>query len=118
MTDAQTKDLLERRFRVIGRHSPLFYQEPLHLVRGEGVWVYDADGHRYLDVYNNVPCVGHCHPHVVKAISEQAATLNTHTRYLHQNIVEYAEGQRDRPAHGAPAHRRPGHHRHRFRLSR
>lgn len=91
MTEAQTKDLLERRFRVIGRHSPLFYQEPLHLIRGEGVWVYDADGHRYLDVYNNVPCVGHCHPHVVKAISEQAATLNTHTRYLHQNIVEYAE---------------------------
>ncbi|MFV0276907.1 MAG: aspartate aminotransferase family protein [Parahaliea sp.] len=84
-------DLLERRFRVLGSHSPLFYEKPLHLVRGEGVWVYDADGKRYLDAYNNVPHVGHCHPHVVEAIARQAATLNTHTRYLHENVVSYAE---------------------------
>jgi len=83
--------LLERRYAVLGKHSPLFYDEPLHIVRGEGVWVYDVDGNRYLDVYNNVPHVGHCHPCVVEALSKQAATLNTHTRYLHENIVRYAE---------------------------
>ncbi len=83
--------LLERRYRVLGRNSPLFYDKPLHLVRGEGVWLYDADGKRYLDAYNNVPHVGHCHPRVVAALSRQAATLNTHTRYLDENVVAYAE---------------------------
>ncbi len=83
--------LLERRYRVLGRHSPLFYDKPLHLVRGEGVWLYDADGKRYLDAYNNVPHVGHCHPRVVAALSRQAAMLNTHTRYLDENVVAYAE---------------------------
>lgn len=86
-----TKALLERRYRVLGKASPLFYENPLHIVRGEGVWLYDADGRRYLDAYNNVPHVGHCHPRVVEAIARQAATLNIHTRYLHENIVEYAE---------------------------
>jgi 4-aminobutyrate aminotransferase-like enzyme len=60
-------------------------------VRGEGTWLFDADGRRYLDCYNNVASVGHCHPHVVAALSRQAATLNTHTRYLHDNVVRYAE---------------------------
>jgi 4-aminobutyrate aminotransferase-like enzyme len=91
MSNETTQHLLQRRLRVLGSHSPLFYEEPLHLVRGEGVWLYDADGRRYLDVYNNVPHVGHCHPRVVEAIARQAATLNTHTRYLHENIVNYAE---------------------------
>jgi 4-aminobutyrate aminotransferase-like enzyme len=84
-------DLLRRRLRVLGPHAPLFYDEPLHIVRGEGVWLYDADGRRYLDVYNNVPHVGHCHPRVVDAIARQAATLNVHTRYLHEHILDYAE---------------------------
>jgi 4-aminobutyrate aminotransferase-like enzyme len=83
--------LLERRYRVLGRNSPLFYDKPLHLVRGEGVWLFDADGRRYLDAYNNVPHVGHCHPRVVAALSSQAATLNIHTRYLDENVVAYAE---------------------------
>jgi 4-aminobutyrate aminotransferase-like enzyme len=87
----QTDSLLERRYRVLGRNSPLFYDKPLHLVRGEGVWVYDADGRRYLDAYNNVPHVGHCHPRVVAALGRQAAVLNIHTRYLDENIVNYAE---------------------------
>lgn len=86
-----TNDLLERRYRVLGKASPLFYRDPLHIVRGEGVWLYDSEGRRYLDAYNNVPHVGHCHPRVVDAIARQAATLNIHTRYLHENIVEYAE---------------------------
>ncbi len=83
--------LLERRYRVLGRNSPLFYDKPLHLVRGEGVWLYDAEGKRYLDAYNNVPHVGHCHPRVVAALSRQSAILNTHTRYLDENVVAYAE---------------------------
>jgi 4-aminobutyrate aminotransferase-like enzyme len=83
--------LLERRYRVLGRNSPLFYDKPLHLVRGEGVWLFDSDGRRYLDAYNNVPHVGHCHPRVVAALSKQASTLNIHTRYLDENVVAYAE---------------------------
>lgn len=86
-----TDSLLERRYRVMGRHSPLFYERPVHLVEGKGVWVKDIDGRTYLDVYNNVPCVGHCNPHVVEAICTQAAKLNLHTRYLHENVVNYAE---------------------------
>jgi len=87
----ETDSLLERRYRVLGRNSPLFYDKPLHLVRGEGVWLYDAGGRRYLDAYNNVPHVGHCHPRVVAALSRQAAALNVHTRYLDENVVAYAE---------------------------
>ncbi|WP_299349388.1 aminotransferase class III-fold pyridoxal phosphate-dependent enzyme [uncultured Shimia sp.] len=68
-----------------------FYQDPLHVVRGEGVWLWDKDGRRYLDCYNNVPHVGHCHPRVVEAISHQAGTLNTHTRYVHDLILDYGE---------------------------
>ena len=83
--------LLARRLAVLGQHAPLFYQEPLHLVRGQGVWLWDDQGNRYLDVYNNVPQVGHCHPRVVEAMTQQASTLNLHTRYLHDNVVRYAE---------------------------
>jgi 4-aminobutyrate aminotransferase-like enzyme len=83
--------LLKRRLHVLGRNTPLFYDEPVHLVRGEGVWVEDADGRRYLDAYNNVPHVGHCHPHVVEAVARQSGALNLHTRYLHESVVEYAE---------------------------
>ncbi len=81
----------ERRGRSLGPSYRLFYDRPVHLVRGEGTWLYDAEGRRYLDCYNNVASVGHCHPHVVAALARQAATLNTHTRYLHDNIVRYAE---------------------------
>lgn len=84
-------NILERRNRLVGQKAPLFYDEPLHLVKGESVWLYGADGKRYLDVYNNVPNVGHCHPHVVEAICRQAAELNIHTRYLHDSLVEYGE---------------------------
>jgi 4-aminobutyrate aminotransferase-like enzyme len=83
--------LLARRERLLGPGNPLFYDEPVHLVRGKGVWLFDADGRRYLDCYNNVPCVGHCHPQVVAALCDQAARLNTHTRYLDEHILDYAE---------------------------
>jgi 4-aminobutyrate aminotransferase-like enzyme len=89
MTNSQ--DLIERRDRLLGRAYRLFYDRPLHLVKGEGVWLTGADGKRYLDAYNNVAHVGHCHPHVVKAICDQAQTLNTHTRYLHETVLDYAE---------------------------
>ncbi|WP_099825903.1 aspartate aminotransferase family protein [Oceaniglobus indicus] len=81
-------DLIARRTARLGPNVPTFYDRPLHLVRGEGVWLWDADGKRYLDCYNNVPHVGHCHPHVTDAIARQSATLNTHTRYLHDGILD------------------------------
>jgi 4-aminobutyrate aminotransferase-like enzyme len=83
--------LLARRERLLGPNVATFYEEPVHLVKGEGVWLWDADGRKYLDCYNNVPHVGHCHPRVVEAISRQAATLNTHTRYVHELILDYIE---------------------------
>ncbi len=83
--------LLKRRKDSLGSALELVYDTPFHVVRGEGVWLYDADGHRHLDVYNNVPHVGHCHPHVVKTVSRQIGALNTNTRYLFDNVVTYAE---------------------------
>jgi 4-aminobutyrate aminotransferase-like enzyme len=82
---------LTRRRRLMGKGSELFYEKPLHLVRGSGVWLFDSQGHAYLDVYNNVPHVGHAHPRVVRAVQSQAAMLATHTRYLHSAILDYAE---------------------------
>ncbi|MBJ7220907.1 MULTISPECIES: aspartate aminotransferase family protein [unclassified Brenneria] len=87
----RSDDLLSRRQRVLGSGYRLFYEQPLHVARGEGVWLFDHQGNRYLDVYNNVASVGHCHPAVVEAIARQSATLNTHTRYLHEAIVDFAE---------------------------
>jgi len=86
-----TEDLIARRERVLGVGAPLFYEQPIHIVRGEGVFLFDADGKRYVDMYNNVPCVGHANPHVVEAMREQAATLNVHSRYLHEGVLDYAE---------------------------
>ncbi|TVQ74573.1 MAG: aspartate aminotransferase family protein [Oceanospirillales bacterium] len=84
-------ELIQRRQRLLGKSYRLFYQQPLYPVKGEGVWLYEADGKRYLDAYNNVVSVGHCHPKVVDAICKQASQLNTHTRYLHDTILNYAE---------------------------
>lgn len=89
--DAAARSLVARRQRVLAPSYRLFYDHPLHIVRGEGVWLHDASGRRYLDAYNNVVSVGHANPAVVRAIAEQAAVLNTHTRYLHEGILEYAE---------------------------
>ena len=89
--DSDAANLIARRDRLMGSAYRLFYENPIHLVRGEGVWLYDADGNKYLDMYNNVPHVGHCHPHVVEALTRQIRTLNTHTRYLHENVLDYAQ---------------------------
>lgn len=83
--------LLARRERALGVGAPLFYDKPLHIVRGEGCYLFDADGRRYVDMYNNVPCVGHGNAHVVEAMARQQAVLNVHSRYLHEGIVEFAE---------------------------
>lgn len=83
--------LMARRRATLGPHSPTFYNQPLHVVSGEGVWLHGADGVRYLDAYNNVPHVGHGNPKVVKALADQAARLNVNTRYLSWQVVEYAE---------------------------
>ncbi len=85
------RELLARRDRALGAGAPLFYTEPLEIVRGEGALLFDADGKRYVDMYNNVPCVGHANPHVVEAMARQQATVNVHSRYLHEGIVEFAE---------------------------
>jgi len=85
------REMIERRRRLLGPAYQLFYKNPVHLVRGKGVWVFDAAGKKYLDVYNNVPSVGHCHPYVLEALIRQASTLNTHTRYLHDNVLNFAE---------------------------
>jgi 4-aminobutyrate aminotransferase-like enzyme len=89
--DGDGDPLIEARERVLGPANRLFYDRPVHLVRGQGSHVFDADGARYLDAYNNVASVGHCHPHVVDAVMRQMSTLNTHTRYLHRGIVDYSE---------------------------
>lgn len=89
--DESLESLLSRREGLLGPFAYLFYNQPLHIVKGEGVWLYDVDNNRYLDAYNNVPQVGHCHPHVVNRIAEQARLLNTSTRYLHTYVLELAE---------------------------
>jgi 4-aminobutyrate aminotransferase-like enzyme len=83
--------LLARRARFLAPSYRLFYEQPLEIVRAEGVWLYDEQGRRYLDAYNNVPVVGHCHPAVVQAICDQARILNTHTRYLTEEPLQLAE---------------------------
>ncbi len=83
--------LKARRDRALGAGAELFYQTPLEIVRGEGAYLFDRDGRRYVDLYNNVPCVGHGNPAVVSAMSQQQATLNVHSRYLHEGIVQFAE---------------------------
>ncbi|MFC6160065.1 aminotransferase class III-fold pyridoxal phosphate-dependent enzyme [Kribbella jiaozuonensis] len=92
VTTVADPTLLPRRRAALGGDlSPLFYREPLQVVRAAGAWVSTADGRRYLDAYNNVPVVGHAHPAVVQAISRQAAILNLNSRYLHPHAVELAE---------------------------
>ncbi|WP_421839338.1 aspartate aminotransferase family protein [Novosphingobium sp.] len=83
--------LLQRRDRAFGRGAKLFYDEPLHLVRGLGASLFGADGRRYVDMYNNVASVGHAHPRIVEAMARQQATLNTHSRYLSEPAIALAE---------------------------
>lgn len=89
--DERTQAMITQRFKNFGNSSVLFYQKPLEIVRAQGAYMYDHDGRAYLDLYNNVPCVGHCHPEVTAAIAERASILATNSRYLYQNLNDYAE---------------------------
>jgi 4-aminobutyrate aminotransferase-like enzyme/Ser/Thr protein kinase RdoA (MazF antagonist) len=84
------RTIKEERLVAIGRNLSLNFKEPLHIVAGEGAYLIDESGNRYLDLVNNVAHVGHGHPRLVAAAARQMATLNTNTRYLHQSIIEYA----------------------------
>lgn len=83
--------IVEDRKRLLGRNLSVAYEKPIHIVRGEMQYLYDDEGRRYLDAYNNVAHVGHCHPKVVAAGQEQMKLLNTNTRYLGDQIIHYAE---------------------------
>ncbi|MEQ9488528.1 MAG: aminotransferase class III-fold pyridoxal phosphate-dependent enzyme [Alphaproteobacteria bacterium] len=87
----KTEKLIKRRHVVLGTELPLTYSNPLHTEKGQGVWLYDVDGRPHLDCYNNVAHLGHCHPHIVRTVSHQLATLNTNTRYVFESVVAYAE---------------------------
>lgn len=89
--DERTRNLVERRANLLGPAYRLFYSNPVEIKRADGVHLYDAAGNDYLDAYNNVVSVGHSHPRVVAAITEQLNTLCTHTRYLQEGILDYAE---------------------------
>jgi 4-aminobutyrate aminotransferase-like enzyme len=82
---------VQDRDRLLGPGYRLFYADPVEIVRGKGTLLYDAHGNDYLDVYNNVTSVGHCHPYVIEAVHKQLATLNTNTRYIQQSILDYSE---------------------------
>jgi len=86
-----TLQRIDRRADLLGPAYRLFYADPVTFTRASGVLMYDADGTDYLDAYNNVVSVGHCHPRVVAAVHEQMQTLCTHTRYLHDGILDFAE---------------------------
>lgn len=89
--DKRTRDFVERRAHLLGPAYRLFYADPVEFVRAHDVLMYDADGNEYLDAYNNVVSVGHGNPHVVEAVHAQMQTLCTHTRYMHDGILNFAE---------------------------
>ena len=98
LAGADEDALLDKRQRLLGKNARHFYDRPMHFERASGAFLHATDGHKYLDCYNNVPQVGHCNPHVVRAISRQAGALNTNTRYLYSSILEYAERLTDKLA--------------------
>ena len=90
--ERQTPALAARRDVVLGpAMESLTYAQPIEVVSADGVWITAADGRRYLDAYNNVPCVGHSHPRVAEAIARQSRRVTTNMRYLHPAAIELAE---------------------------
>jgi 4-aminobutyrate aminotransferase-like enzyme/Ser/Thr protein kinase RdoA (MazF antagonist) len=89
--EPSSAETLSARRALLGENLSISYQQPLKIVRGWMQYLYDDTGRAFLDVYNNVPLVGHSHPRVVRAVQEQIALLNTNTRYLHDNVNRYAE---------------------------
>src|SRR5256886_2159559 len=95
-SDLEERETLEKRRVLLGKNLSLSYERPLKIVRGWMQYPYDDTGRAYLDAYNNVPLVGHSHPRVVRAVAEQLSLLNTNTRYLHDNVIRYAERLTDK----------------------
>ena len=91
LTTFSTSKILERRMAAMGPKPLLFYSRPLHMLKGQGVWLEADDGKRYLDCYNNVAHVGHAHPRMAEAVARQMRLLNTNTRYLTDQSIAYAE---------------------------
>ncbi|WOE32898.1 MULTISPECIES: aspartate aminotransferase family protein [unclassified Acinetobacter] len=89
--DTEIRQLTDRRSQTLGESYRLFYRNPVHLVKGKGQYLWDASGNQYLDVYNNVASIGHCHPAVIEAVNQQMHSINTHTRYLHETILDYTD---------------------------
>ena len=89
--DEPIRRLTARRKAALSASYRLFYRTPVHLVRGQGAYLWDANGKKYLDMYNNVASIGHAHPRVIEAVTRQMTDLNTHTRYLHEGVLSYAE---------------------------
>jgi 4-aminobutyrate aminotransferase-like enzyme/Ser/Thr protein kinase RdoA (MazF antagonist) len=89
--EQSAEETVPRRKALLGGNLSVSYRKPLKIVRGWRQYLYDHTGRAFLDVYNNVPLLGHSHPRVVKAAQEQLALLNTNTRYIHENILRYAE---------------------------
>jgi len=88
---SKNSDIIKKRRRYLAPSFSLSYQEPLHIVKGKGQYLYDVNGKKYLDAVNNISHVGHCHPKVIEAANRQNKKLNTNTRYLHESILNYAE---------------------------
>ena len=89
--ETSSAETLSARRELLGKNLSISYEQPLKITRGWMQYLYDDTGRAFLDVYNNVPLVGHSHPRVVRAVQEQIALLNTNTRYLHDNVNRYAE---------------------------
>ena len=87
----ETPHAIAHRRRRIGPNLSVAYRKPVKLVRGWMQYVYDGAGRQYVDAYNNVPHVGHCHPRVAGAAAAQLRVLNTNTRYVHDALGRYAE---------------------------
>jgi len=84
-------DILAARRRFVGGNVSVGYRRPLQVVRGSMQYLFDEAGRRYIDAYNNVPHVGHCHPRVLEAATGQLRALNTNTRYLDEHLARFAE---------------------------
>jgi 4-aminobutyrate aminotransferase-like enzyme len=89
--DEATRRQIERRAQILAPTYQLFYRLPLDLASGSGAYLYDVHGAEYLDMYNNIPAVGHCNARVAAAVHAQMLQLNTHTRYLYPSILDYGE---------------------------
>ncbi|MEI4473803.1 aspartate aminotransferase family protein [Frigidibacter sp. MR17.24] len=88
--DPGRRAAIERRQRLLGPAYRLFYQDPVEVREGRGTRLFDSQGNEYLDAYNNVVSIGHCHPKVIEAVTRQMSTLCTHTRYIQDGILDYA----------------------------